>query len=373
MLLKKGIEVEQYTGQNDGQVLPLSALVSSRLPGFTVEPDQRNVEYITSAVHSYEDLLLDLIQPRLKLREFLKSNNQNWTIVPGSTLSLPFDRTFHFSKPEDPYHRHIQQTHGLTIVTTGLHYNFGIEDKEELIRIVNLIRMEAPLILALSACSPFYDGEVTGNQSHRWISFPKVPQFVPFFKDHADFIDWNDRTIEEGEMFNVRHLWCAVRPNGNSRPKDINRLEVRIADLSTSWDLILAITAWIELRIHFFLDNPDYRVPHDDLSLITLSDENETSAARMGLSGLFSDWLHEEETTVYSAIESRLASMYPLANKLGIGSLLKPIEKVLAEGNEATQKLEKYLEGYSINQIMEEWVEESLEEDLQKATVLEIA
>ncbi|MDX1919750.1 MAG: glutamate--cysteine ligase [Candidatus Caenarcaniphilales bacterium] len=372
MLLKKGIEVEQYTGQKDGQVLPLAALVSSNLPGFTVEPDQRNVEYVTPPVYDYDELLLNLIEPRMRLREFLQKNNSDWTVVPGSTLSLPFDKTFQFSKPEDPYHQHIKITHGLSIITTGLHYNFGIDDPEQLIRLVNLIRMEAPLILALSACSPFYDGEVTGNQSHRWISFPKVPQFVPFFKDHAHFIDWNNQTIDAGKMFNVRHLWSAVRPNGNNRPTDINRLEVRIADLSTSWDVILAITAWIELRVHYFLSNPDYEVPSDDISLITLSDENETSAGQMGLAGSFSDWLLEEETTVFGAIEERLASIYPIATKLGIAPLLKPIENILTDGNEASQRLEKFHEGYSINQIMEDWVEDSLEEDLRKANVLEI-
>jgi predicted glutamate--cysteine ligase len=352
MLLTKGIEVEQFTGQLDGQILPLSALVCSQLKEFSVEPDQRNVEYITPVVTDYNDLLYALVEPRIKLRKFLKSQNPSWTVVPGSSLALPFDKTFHFSKPDDPYHQHIQKTHGLAIITTSLHYNFGINDKEELIRLVNLIRLEAPLILALSACSPFYDGTVTGNQSHRWINFPKVPEFVPFFEDHAHFIEWNNQTIRAGEMFNVRHLWSSVRPNGAMRPTDINRLEVRIADLSTDWEMMLAIAAWIELRIHYFLQNPELKVPSDDFALITLSNENETSAARAGLAGHFSDWIYEEETNMFNAVEERLAEMYSLANKLEIGRFLRPIEKALTEGNEASKKLELFNDSYSIPQIM---------------------
>ncbi|WP_425500602.1 glutamate-cysteine ligase family protein [Sodalinema gerasimenkoae] len=47
-----------------------------------------------------------------------------------------------------------------------------------------LIRVEAPLYLALSASSPFLDGELTGYDSTRWSVFPQVPQTVPLFGTH---------------------------------------------------------------------------------------------------------------------------------------------------------------------------------------------
>jgi cell division protein YceG involved in septum cleavage len=44
---------------------------------------------------------------------------------------------------------------------------------------------------------------------------------------------------------------------------------------------------------------------------------------------------------------------------------LSPIEKILNEGNEASKFLEKFHEGYTIDEIVETWVQESLEEDLK--------
>jgi len=278
---------------------------------------------------------------------------------------LPFENNFIFSKPEDSYHQHIQKTHGLSIITTSIHFNIGIEDPEELIRVVNLMRMEAPLILAISACSPFLGGQVTGNQSSRWMMFPKVPQIVPFFDSHKHFIKWTEENIQSGEMYNIRHFWSAVRPNGNNRPIDLNRLEVRIADLSTNWDTIIAIMAWIEMRVQYFLQNPGLKVPSADENLVLLSDNNESAMAIQGLAGHFSDWVNEEETSCFKAIENRLEDGVALASELGISDLLSPIEKILNEGNESTKLLEKFHDGYTIEEIVGDWVQESIEEDLK--------
>jgi predicted glutamate--cysteine ligase len=365
MLLKKGFEIEQYTGLPNGQILPLSALISQSLKGFTIEPDQRNVEYITPALESYDELLCHLISGRMQLREFLRSQNTEWTIVPSSSLAMPFEKEFIMSKPEDEYHQHIRSRHGLSVITTSIHYNLGIEDKEELIRLVNLIRTEASLLLALAANSPFYDGKVTGNQSHRWATFPKVPDYIPFFDSHAHFISWTERMIEEKQMFNVRHFWGAVRPNGINRPTDVNRLEVRIADISTDWNLILGLMAWLELRVKYFMDRPDLKLSSHEDTFLQMADDNEMNAAIQGLGGHFSDWLYEEETSHFAAVQRRLDDMRDDAESLGIESQLASIEKVLTEGNESSQKLEKFNDGYSIPEIMEEWVQESLEHDLK--------
>ena len=370
MLLTKGLEIEQYTGLKNGQVLPLSALISQNLKDFTIEPDQRNIEFVTGITKSYDELLASAIKQRWKLRDFLTKQNPEWTVVPSSILALPFEKEFIFSKPEDPYHQHISQKHGLSVITTSIHYNLGLDNPEEIIRIVNLLRLEGPLTLALSAASPFYDGKFTGNQSERWLSFPKVPQFIPFFSSHQDFIDWTHEQLKSGEMFNIRHFWSSVRPNGSSRPEKIDRLEIRIADINTEWKTIMAITAWLELRTLYFLHKePNLKADSEDLTLIDLTEENEKLAAIQGLSSHFSDWINENEDTCFKSIENRLPELYDLAKELGIQEIMKPhfetIEGILTNGNEAQQKIALYDEGLSVEEIVENWVQESLDEDIK--------
>lgn len=370
MLLTKGLEIEQYTGLKNGQVLPLSALISQSLKDFTIEPDQRNIEFVTSITKSYDELLASAIGQRWKLRDFLTKQNPEWTVVPSSILALPFEKEFIFSKPEDPYHQHISKTHGLSIITTSIHYNLGLDNPEEIIRIANLLRLEGPLTLALSAASPFYDGQFTGNQSERWLSFPAVPRFIPFFSSHQHFIDWTHEQLKTGEMFNIRHFWAPVRPNGSARPEKIDRLEIRIADINTKWKTIMAITAWLELRTLYFLHKqPDLKVDSNDFTLIDLTEENEKLAAIQGLSGHFSDWINENEDTCHKSIENRLPELYDLADELGLKEIMKPhfetIEDILTHGNEAQQKIAEYDEGMSVEEVMENWVQESLDEDIQ--------
>ena len=162
MLLSKGLEIEIYTGKSTGEIVGLSDQIVKALDGFVREPDSRNVEYTTPPCCSYESLLCAILQPRLQLRQYLKTLG-HYTLVPGSTLSLGDASRFFRSDPQNPYHAYIENTYGTDVVTASVHINIGIEDPETLMRACRLIRLEAPLILALSAASPFLDGQLTGS------------------------------------------------------------------------------------------------------------------------------------------------------------------------------------------------------------------
>ena len=60
--------------------------------------------------------------------------------------------------------------------------------------------------------------------------------------DHQHFITWTEAQIDAGTMHNVRHLWTSVRANGPDRPHQLNRLELRICDLITDPEVLLAVS-----------------------------------------------------------------------------------------------------------------------------------
>ena len=242
MLLSKGFEVEIYTGHTDGKIIGLSDKITKSLSGFVREPDSRNVEYTTPPLQQYEQLLCELVTPRRRLRQFLSNLDASYTLIPGSTLSTGSSQRFYRSDPQNPYHTYIETTYGTNVVTASIHINLGISEPEMLMRACRLIRAEAPLILALSASSPFLDNKLTGYHSTRWQLFPQTPQYVPLFESHRHFIQWTEEQLQLGTMQNVRHLWNSVRPNGDCRPYNLNRLEVRISDLVTDPIHLLAIT-----------------------------------------------------------------------------------------------------------------------------------
>ncbi len=360
-LLSKGFEVEMYTGTPSGKIVGMSDKIVQALDGFVREPDSRNVEYTTAPFCGYDRLLCALLKPRQALRTYLQTLG-DYTLIPGSTLSLEGSDRFHRSDPNNPYHDYIEQTYGTDVVTASIHINIGIEDPDILMQACRLVRVEAPLYLALSASSPFIEGKATGSHSTRWQMFPKTPQNVPLFESHKHFISWTEEQLAAKKMRNVRHLWSAVRPNGDRRPYNLNRLELRICDLVVDPLALLAITALLEARIMQMMAHPELdplqqsNLSANDLQseLMALADENETLAARDSLDATLRHWQDGRKIAAREWIEEIYDQVYPMAKKRGFSCFLSPLKKILRQGNTAQQWLKLHQQGMSPREIIQQ-------------------
>ncbi len=372
MLLSKGFEVELYTGTPQGGIVGLSDRVVTALDGFVREPDSRNVEYTTAPSYTYEQSLCDLVRPRLKLREYLRTLG-NYTLIPGSTLSLEGSDRFYRSDPNNPYHAYIEQTYGTRVVTASIHINIGISDPEMLMRACRLVRVEAPLYLALSASSPFLDGRVTGSHSTRWSLFPKTPARVPLFTSHAHFIRWTEAQLAAGTMQNVRHLWSAVRPNGDRRPYNLNRLELRICDLIIDPIALLAVTALIEARLLQLIHDPSLDPLEASVlpaasraeDLAELADANEQAVARQSLEAELQHWQDGRKIAARDWIEELYTEVWPIAKQQGFTCFLSPLQKILTDGNTAQQWLKLYNQGFDIRSVITQATQAATQQDLE--------
>ncbi|MEO3706974.1 glutamate--cysteine ligase [Trichormus azollae] len=355
MVLTKGFEIEMYTGTPQGEIVGLSDQIITDLPGFMREPDSRNVEYITNPSTNYESQLCGLLRPRQELRKYLQRLN-NYTLIPGSTLSLGGSDRFHRSDPTNPYHDYIEQTYGTKVVTASVHINIGISDPEILIRACRIIRVEAPLFLALSASSPFLDGKATGYHSTRWGLFPQTPNHVPLFASHAYHIQWVEEQLKAGIMQNVRHLWTSVRPNGDRRPYHLNRLELRICDLVTDPISLLAITALLEARLLQIIDNsnidPLTQSSFSPEELITLTTKNEMAAATSSLDAQLQHWQDGSTILARDWVAQLYQEVWGIAKQKGFSCFLSPIQKILREGNEAQQWLHLHKIGVDAQRVI---------------------
>lgn len=359
MLLSKGFEIEMYTGTPQGDIVGLSDQIVASLDGFVREPDSRNVEYTTAPLYCYDRLLCALVRPRQNLRAYLKRLG-DYTLIPGSTLSLEESDRFYRSDPNNPYHDYIEQTYGTKVVTASIHINFGISDPELLMRAIRLVRLEAPLYLALSASSPFLKGQPTGYHSTRWGLFPKTPTDVPLFESHAHFIRWTQEQLKAGTMQNVRHLWSSVRPNGDRRPYNLNRLELRICDLITDPIALLAVTALIEARLLQLINDPGF----DPLELSTLpattraqdlvelANANEDAAACQSLDATLRHWQDGRKILARDWIEEIYQEVWPIAKKASFSCFLSPVKKILREGNTAQQWLKLHASGFDSRSVI---------------------
>jgi predicted glutamate--cysteine ligase len=358
-LLLKGFEVEMYTGRADGTVVGCAAAAARELSGFVTEPDHRNLEYVTAPDASYANQLQLLLEPRRRLRSWL--DQKGLTLLPGSTLSTGDSQRFERSDPANPYHGYIERTYGTRVVTASVHINLGIGPAEggmdSLFAALRLLRCEAALLLALSASSPFLDNRATGAHSQRWLQFPLTPAEVPLFSSHQHYIDWMEAQLAAGSMQNVRHLWTSVRPNGDNRPHDLNRVEIRICDLIADPAELLAVTAFAELRLLQLLADPQRHDPLqastlEPTALAALADANDRAAAAQSLEATLQDWRRGEPIGARAWLRRTLEELMPLAAAHQLEGVIAPLHGILDQGNQAMRWLQRHQQGEAIAAIV---------------------
>jgi len=352
--LYKGFEIELFTGTHNSHV-GISDQIEKNFSNFVMEPDNRNVEYITDPSKDYKELYNFLLQPRRDLRKWL--SERQLTIIPGSTLCFKHDTNFKRSDNLNNYHNFIASNYGTSIATSSVHINLGIDKLDKLFAAIRLVRCEASIYLGLSASSPFLNGEFTGNHSQRWLQFPKTPAEVPFFEDHRHYINWVDRNLKSGKMQNIRHFWSSIRPNGPQRPFKLDRLELRICDFISDIELLLAVTALLELRVLHLFENIDNLDPllSSNFSLNELQyvcDRNEKEVAKNSLNAELIHWKDGEKFICNEWIQNLLDEVAFLAKKCNMDKQLDPIRAVLQEGNQSMKWIDSYKKGNSVEEIM---------------------
>src|SRR2546423_3596677 len=135
----------------------------------------------------------------------------------------------------------------------GMHVHVGIDDPEKAIHVANGMRVHMPVLLALSASSPFWRADLTGLASSRtpiFRAFPRVG-IPPTYRDWADY----ERRIEfmyaSGGIDDYPYLWYDVRPHPNLGPA-----EIRVMDAQTRVEHTVGLAALTqalvkELAEHF--------------------------------------------------------------------------------------------------------------------------
>jgi len=166
-------------------------------------------------------------------------------------------------------------------------------------------------------------------------------------------------------MQNIRHFWSSIRPNGPQRPLILDRLELRICDFVHDINLLLGITAMIELRILNLFENINTLDPMnvstfsmDELSEIC--DQNEINAAKESLNSELIHWQDGKRVICREWIQNLLSDLSSTAENFGMKGLLDPIYKVLEEGNQSMKWINQYEKGLSIEQIMKISIEDMI-------------
>jgi carboxylate-amine ligase len=234
----------------------------------------------------------------------------------------------------------------------GLHVHIGLDDPDKAIHVANGMRVHLPVLLALSANSPFWRGDRTGLASARMPIFRAFPRVgvPPSYRDWADYEREIEFMVSSGVMEDYTYLWYDVRPH----PR-LGTVEIRACDAQTRVEHTLGLAALIqamvkELAEHFASGQHLAEYPWQML------DENRWLAARHGLEGELVDLPASERVATKTLARRLLDRLREHAQDLGSAGELAAVEDLLARGNGAARQLLVHEANQDLREVMAEVV-----------------
>ncbi|MBV9916836.1 MAG: YbdK family carboxylate-amine ligase [Solirubrobacterales bacterium] len=264
-----------------------------------------------------EDLASALLAQR-DLRRRLFSLAAEHHVSLGATGTHPWSDYRDQRIIDTEHYRRVEQ--GLKYVAWrnnafSLHVHVGVQGADRAVLVCDRLRPVLPLVLAISASSPFLDGRDSGLHSARTQiftrSFPRcgVPDAFGSWEAFGRYIEFLVRTRSIVEYTQV---WWSVRPHFA-----FGTVEVRICDAQPTAGESEGLASLLVACVAQAARDIDAGVPWIDLPP-RMIEENVWRALRFGLDGELIDFERGETYPAAEAVERLLKWTEPVRSELGI-------------------------------------------------------
>ena len=197
--------------------------------------------------------------------------------------------------------------------TFSLHVHVGVHGPDRAVRVCDRLRPVLPLLLAISANSPYLDARDSGLHSARTQvftkSFPRcgVPDTFGTWAAYAEYVDFLVRTRS---IIEFTQVWWSIRPHFA-----FGTVEVRICDAQATATESEGLAALITACVAQAARDEDEGVPFVDLAP-RLIEENMWRALRFGLDGELLDLERGGTYPAPEALDRLLAWTAPMRGEL---------------------------------------------------------
>jgi len=296
--------------------------------------------------------LADALSAQHELRRRLFSVAAAHNVLLGSTGTHPWADYREQRIIDTEHYRRVEQ--GLQYVawrnnTFALHVHVGVRGPDRAIQVCDRLRPVLPLLLAISANSPFLEGREVGLHSVRTQiftkSFPRCGVPDPF-GDWAAYADYVEFLLRTGSVIEYTQLWWSVRPH-----LSFGTVEVRICDAQPTSQESDALAALIVACVAQAARDVDEGRPHSDPPG-RLIEENMWRAIRHGLDGRLIDLERAQEYEARGAVERLLDWTAPVRAELGL-------DVALPEANGAQRQRALLTSGLTIGEVFSAAVEDT--------------
>ena len=249
------------------------------------------------------------------------------------------------------------------LLTFGMHVHVGMDSKEKAVAVHDEIRKYLPLVLALSACSPFWRGKDTELYCSRLSVFQGLPNTgLP-----EPYYEWREyeqslQTLVEADIIKAgvgyRQIWKDVRIH-----PAYGTIEVRIADSMPSLIDTVAVATFVQsLAIYIGNKWEDGNLPPPTPNW--LIERNRWAAIKEGLNAKFIIDLEGRTKPIKEVIKNLTKEIRPIAESLGSLNRLNELENIFKSDN-MVENMRNFHKKESLDQLVKH-LQKILNESLDK-------
>ncbi|MCP9960119.1 carboxylate-amine ligase [Streptomyces sudanensis] len=335
MTLAVGVEEEFHVLEVEtGKLVPRAGEVLQGLPKgrFTTELLQSIVESNSDVHTTLDSLWADLIQSRARLGG--SAAGHGLAVVAAGTVPLADDDAGRVTP--DRRYRHMMSEYRRIAdeqLICGTHVHVDVPDRDTAVRAMCVIAPWVPVLLALSASSPFWEGADTGYASWRTMLWQRWPTAGPAgcFPDAAGYDAAVAELIASGVVTDPGMIYHDLRPSDHQPT-----LELRVCDSSPSAETVVLVAAVFRALVMRATERvaaggvPQCDGRHEWLRAATWR------AARSGLEGDLIDPVSRRPAPAARVVRTMLTRLRPELEECGDWATVRELsEKALADGSAA--------------------------------------
>src|SRR5215210_489134 len=285
----------------------------------TSELSRSCVEMLSPVFASAADLARELPGLRREVRELARGRGVEIVAAGAHPFSEPTEQPL----TGGDHNRRVEEEMGWVARTQaiyGLHIHVAVPDGDAAILAVNALARHVPLLVALSANSPFWRGSDTGLASTRVKIVEMFPRsgLPPIFRDWEDFENLIETLIASGSIPDYSWCWWDARPH-----QRFGTVELRAPDVQTDAAYTAALAALVQCLVTSAdSDGP----PANPL----YNAENKWRAVRHGMDADFYDFATGMAVPARSMVRGLIEELRPVAQDLGceheLGGVLEIVE-----------------------------------------------
>jgi glutamate---cysteine ligase / carboxylate-amine ligase len=262
--------------------------------------------------------------------------------------------------PVQRYAELIEQMQWLVrrIQLCSVQVHVGLTDSSRAIPIINALSRYLPHFLALTASSPFWNGQDTGLASSRAVIFDALPTAGPPHRlsGWSEFEEYMDTLLRAGTIRSIKEVWWDIRPH-----PDFGTVEIRMCDGVPTLREIGMVAALSQSLVQLFNTQIDrgYQLPSPATWVVR---DNKWRATRYGLDATVITDDSGTTAPLRDELYELVRELEPVADRLGCGSELGVVSDVLEQGASYERQRAIMADGGGLTEVVDALVTEFAED-----------